>query len=213
MKNQPKIIQEHSKLIEYEAGKYDKYLPHNVVVAEAYKIANKALKSYDPDRGTKFSTHLTNQLKKLSRISTTYGSAVRLPEDKQFKLKRLNDAELILKDKLGREPSLFELSDCTSIPIPQITSILQQRSADVNLSTLAHTPVFINNVNDDWLHYVYHDLSDLDRIILEHKTGFGGKKILSNDEIAKLINISTSAVSNRIKMITDKIQENWLGED
>src|SRR5579859_3329395 len=100
--SQNTLVEDHKKLIAYEAGKYSKMLPYEVVLAEAYKLANKAAKSFDPNKDVKFSTHLTNQLKKLSRISTMYGSSVRLPENKQFKLQRINTAEAELKDSLGR---------------------------------------------------------------------------------------------------------------
>ena len=88
-----KLIQDNKRLVEYEASKYFRFIPQAVVLAEAYKLAHKAAESFDPKRDVKFSTHLTNQLKKLSRISTQYGAAVRLPENKQFKLKRLMDMQ------------------------------------------------------------------------------------------------------------------------
>ena len=120
--NHEKLINDHKKLIAYEAGKYSKMVPYDVVLAEAYKLADKAAKNFNPDKGTKFSTHLTNQLKKLSRISTLYGSSVRLPENKQFKLQHINKAEIELKDNLGREPSLQEISEYTHIPLNQVNT-------------------------------------------------------------------------------------------
>jgi DNA-directed RNA polymerase specialized sigma subunit len=205
-------LKEHKKLIEYEAGKYSKFLPYDVLLAEAYKIGRKASEGFDETKGTKFSTHLTNQLKKLSRISNTYGSNVRLPENKQFKLQKINEASKELGEQLGREPSVLELSEFTKIPITQVKNILQNKVGEVNLSSAAYTPVFVNNTNDDWIHFVYHDLSDIDRVIFEHKTGFGGKKIMNNDEIAKLVHLSANTVSNRVKMISNKMQEHWQDE-
>jgi DNA-directed RNA polymerase specialized sigma subunit len=208
-----KLIEDHRKLIEYEAGKYSKMLPLDVVRAEAYKLAAKAAKSFDPNKDVKFSTHLTNQLKKLSRISTMYGSTVRLPENKQFKLQKINNAELELKDSLGREPSLLELSEYTKIPLAQVNQIKQHRTSEVNISNLQYTPVFVNNTNDDWLHFIYHDLPDIDKVIFEHKTGFGGKKLMNNDELAKLLKLSPSTVGHRAKMIASKVAENWSSEE
>ena len=45
-----KLIDEHKKLIAYEAGKYSKMVPYDVVLAEAYKLAHKAVKSFDESR-------------------------------------------------------------------------------------------------------------------------------------------------------------------
>ena len=211
--NKKELLASHTRLIAYEAGKYSKMLPYEVVLSEAYKLADKAADSFDPKRDIKFSTHLTNQLKKLSRISTMYGSTVRLPENKQFKLQRINNAEAELKDTLGREASSLEVSEYTRIPLAQVNQIKQHRSGEVNISNLQYTPVFVNNTNDDWLHFVYHDLTDIDKVIFEHKTGFGGKPLMNNDELSKLLNISPSTVGNRAKMIAEKIAENWAEPD
>src|ERR1017187_2305538 len=185
-----KLIDDHKKLIAYEAGKYSKMLPYDVVLSEAYKLAYKAAESFDDTKNAKFSTHLTNQLKKLSRISTMYGSSFRLPENKQFKLQHINQAEAELKDNLGREPSLLEISEFTKIPLAQVNQIKQNRVGEVNISNLQYTPVFVNNTNDDWLHFVYHDLTDIDKVIFEHKTGFGGKKVMNNEALAELLKLS-----------------------
>jgi DNA-directed RNA polymerase specialized sigma subunit len=213
MKQHQQLIDEHKKLIAYEAGKYSKMVPYDVVLAEAYKLAHKAAESFDNKKEAKFSTHLTNQLKKLSRISTMYGATVRLPENKQFKLQRINNAEAELKDSLGRPPSLLEISEYTHIPLAQVNQIKQNRVGEVNISNLQYTPVFVNNTNDDWLHFVYHDLTDIDKVIFEHKTGFGGKKLMNNDDLAKLLNLSPSTVGNRAKIIAEKIHENWTEPD
>lgn len=213
MNDTARLIEDHKKMIHYEAGKYSKMVPHEVVLSEAYKLAHKAAESYDAAKGIKFGTHLTNQLKKLSRITTMYGSSVRLPENKQFKLQHINNAEIELKDSLGREPSVLELSEYTKIPVAQVNQIKQHRVGEVNISNLAHTPVFVNNTNDDWIHFVYHDLTDIDKIIFEHKTGFGGKQLMNNEEISKLLNISVNTVAHRSKMISEKVHENWNEQD
>lgn len=213
MNNTDKLIEDHKKLIAYEAGKYSKMLPYDVVLAEAYQLAHKAAVSFDPKKDVKFSTHLTNQLKKLSRISTMYGSSVRLPENKQFKLQRINQAEAQLRDDLGREPSALEVSEFTKIPLAQVNQIKQHKVGEVNISNLQYTPVFVNNTNDDWIHFVYHDLTDIDKVIFEHKTGFGGKKVMGNDALAKLLKLSPATVANRAKIIADKVAENWSEVD
>ena len=207
-----KLITDHKKLIEYEASKYSTMVPYYVVLSEAYKLADKAADGYDDTRGTKFSTHLTNQLKKLSRISTQYGTAVRLPENKQYKLNKLNRLKLDLDAHLNRPPSTLELSEASGIPLAEVNHILQHRAGEVNISNLLHTPVFVNNSNDEWLHFVYHDLGDTDRLIFEHKTGFGGKKLMNNEELAKLLHLSPSTVANRANMIAEKVNENWTEE-
>jgi DNA-directed RNA polymerase sigma subunit (sigma70/sigma32) len=205
-----RMISDNKRLIEHEASKYSSYVPLNVVLAEAYKIANRAAESYDPDSGAKFSTHLHNQLKKLSRISTQYGNIVRLPENKQFKLQRLNQMELHLKEDLNRDPNLQELSDALGMPIKEVNYLMQNRKYETNLSNLNYTPTFVEDTqNDEWLHLVYHDLSPTDKVIFEHKVGFGGKKRLTNEELAKKIKTSPSTVNHRSNFIANMIAKGW----
>ena len=204
-----KLIQDHKKLIEFEASKYAKFVPLSVVLVESYKLARKAAESYDAKTGVKFSTYLTNYLKKLSRISTQYGGVVRVPENKQFKIQKINQAEQALKDELGRDPSIGELSGYTGFSTQVVANLVKTRKKEVNVNNLAYTPVFIENDNDECVVFVYHDLTDRDKFIFEHKTGFGSKKILSNDEIAKELKISSSTVANRVKLITDKLSDCW----
>jgi len=209
MNKHQQLIDDHKKLIEFEASKYAKFVPLSVVLVEAYKLAAKASDSFDPNAGVKFSTYLTNYLKKLSRISTQYGGLIRLPENKQFKVQKINQAEASLRDALGRDPNMGELSEATGFSTSVVSNLLKTRKKEVNLNNLAYTPIFIENDNDECIHFVYHDLTDRDKFIFEHKTGFGGKKVLSNDEIAKALNISSSTVANRVKIVSDKISECW----
>ena len=204
-----KLLHDNKRMIEYEASKYYRFVPQYVVLAEAYKLAHKAANSFDPKMGLKFSTHLTNQLKKLSRISTQFGATVRMPENKQFKMQRLNQMQHELKEALDREPNAQELADALSIPLKEVDFLLRNKRSEVNISNLAYTPIFVDSGNDDWLHFVYHDLTPTDKVIFEYKTGFGGKPKLTNEEISKKLNMSASTVNNRAKIIADKVAEGW----
>lgn len=204
-----KLLTENKRLIEYEASKYYRFVPQAVVLAESYKLARKAAESFNPKLDIKFSTHLTNQLKKLSRISTQFGAAVRLPENKQFKLQRLNQMVQVLKERLNREPNAQELADALGIPLKEVDFLMRNKRPEVNVSNLAYTPTFVDSGNDDWLHFVYHDLSATDKIIFEYKTGFGGRPKLTNEEIAAKLGMSASTVNNRAKIIAEKISEGW----
>lgn len=209
MKNVNQLLLDHNRLVEREVNIQSKYVPRSVVQAEAHKLARKAAESYDEKSGVKFSTHLTNQLKKLSRLSTQFGMAVRVPENKQFKIQHLNKAHSHLEAELRREPTLGELSESTGMPISQVSNLIGNRKQEIAISNIAYSPVFIDNSNDEWVHMVYHDLSEIDRLIFEHKTGFGGKPVMNNEEIARLTKLSPSTVANRIKVITGRIQEGW----
>lgn len=202
-----KLIDSHKRLIELEASKHAKFIPLSAVLVEAYKLAGQAAEKYDPTTGVKFSTYLTNALQKLSRMSTQYGGIVRVPENKQFKINRMNQMELDLTSQLGRPPSIEELADSLGTSVGQVHTLLSDRKKEVNISNLSYTPVFSDSTIDEWVHFVYHDLAPKDKLILEHRIGFGGKPILDNNTIAKKLGLSPSTVSQRVKIISDKIAQ------
>jgi DNA-directed RNA polymerase specialized sigma subunit len=201
------LVTSHKRLIEMEAQKHAKFIPLTFVQSEAYRLAHEAAESYKPDSGFKFSTHLTNQLQKLSRLSTQYGGTVRVPENKQFKIHKLNQIEQGLHETLGREPSVEELADASGHSLATVNNLLSNRKKDVNLNNLTYTPTFISGNSDEWIHFVYHDLTPKDKLIFEHRTGFGNKPILDNATLAKKLKMSPSAVSQRAKIISNKIAE------
>lgn len=210
MKTQEEIkqlIDSHKKLIELEASKNAKFIPLTFVKIEAYKLAHAAAQKYDPSTGIKFSTYLTNALQKLSRLSTQYGGTVRVPENKQFKISKLNQIETGLTETYGRQPTAAELADASGMSLSAVNSLLSTRKKDVNLSNLAFTPVFHSSLDDDWVHFVYHDLSDKDKLIFEYKTGFAGKQKLDNAAIGKKLSMSPSTVAQRLKFITARLEE------
>lgn len=203
------LLKKYKNLIESETRKYATHLPHSIVLVEAYKLARQAAKDFDPKLGFQFSTFLVNRLQKLSRISTQYGSAARIPEDKQFKMVKLNQAEAELTAELGREPTVSEIADSAHLSISAVKDLLSRRKGEVNIGNLQYTPIFTGPANDEWVHFVYHDLPQRDKVIFEHKTGFAGREILDNATLAKKLNTSTTTVASRIKLISEKLAKGW----
>jgi hypothetical protein len=209
MNDVEQLIKDNKKLIDLEASRYASNLPLITVQIEAYKLAREAAKTYDPKSGYKFSTHLVNNLKKLSRLSTKYGAIIRSPENIQFGVNKLQKLEKDLEHTLGRAPTLEELSHHSGFSMKVTKSMLSNRKTVTGLSSLFDAPTIISGENDEWVQFVYHDLSDKDKLIFEHLTGYGGKPVLSNGEIAKKLNLSTSTLNNRIKLINTTLAKGW----
>ena len=203
-----KLISDNKRLIELEASRHATNLPLITVQIEAYKLAREAAKSYDPSVG-KFSTHLVNSLKKLSRLSTKFGGTVRLPENTQLGINKLNKQEQDLEDLLGRPPSVSELADYAKMGIKMVDNLKRNKYMTNNLSKLMESPTMFSDSNNEWVAFVYHDLPPRDKLIFEHKTGFGGKPILSNDDICKKLDISPSLLNSRVKLMGDMLARGW----
>lgn len=204
-----KLLKDNKKLIDLEAARYASNLPLITVQIEAYRLAREAAKTYDPNSGFKFSTHLVNSLKKLSRLSTQYGSVLRVPENTQFGVNKIQKVEKDLEHTLGRQATLEELSHHSGFSMKAVESMLRTRKNSTGISSLFEAPALFHSENDEWVHFVYHDLSDKDKLIFEHMTGFGGKPVLDNKAIASKLNLSTSTLNNRIKLINTTLAKGW----
>lgn len=209
MNNIEQLIKDNKKLIDLEASRYATNIPLITVQLEAYKLAREAAKSYNPASGYKFTTHLVNSLKKLSRLSTKYGAVVRVPENTQFGINKLQKTEKDLEHTLGRSPTTEELAHHTGFSIKAVNNTLQSRKMSTGISSLFDAPALFDSANDEWVQFVYHDLHDTDKLIFEHKTGFGGKPILDNKAIAKKLNLSSSTLNNRMKLINTTLAKGW----
>jgi DNA-directed RNA polymerase specialized sigma subunit len=209
MNDVEKLIKDNKKLIDLEASRYAANLPLITVQLEAYKIAREAAKTYNAASGIKFSTHLVNNLKKLSRLSTKYGNVVRTPENTQFGANKLNKLEKDLEHTLGRAPTVDELAHHSGFSQKQTTNILSSRKVTTGISSLFESPALFDSQNDEWVKFVYHDLADTDKLIFEHRTGFGGKQILDNASIAKKLGLSQSVLNNRIRLINTTLAKGW----
>ena len=209
MNDVEQLIRDNKRLIDLEAARYATNLPMITVQLEAYKLAREAARSYDPKSGFKFSTHLVNSLKKLSRMSTQYGNVVRIPENTQFGVNKLQKLEKDLEHDLGRPPTVEELAHHSGLSIKAVNHTLQSKKMSTGISSLFDSPTLLDSSNDEWIQFVYHDLSDKDKLIFEHKTGFGSKKILDNAAIAKKLNLSMSTLNNRIKLINTSLSKGW----
>lgn len=204
-----KLIADNKRLIELEASRYATNLPLVTVKLEAYKLAREAAKSYNPASGFKFSTHLVNNLKKLSRLSTKYGNVVRTPENVQFGLNKIQKLEKDLEHTLGRSPTVEELSHHSGLSIKAVTNVMKTQKVTSGISSMFEAPTLMDSSNDEWIQFVYHDLADKDKLIFEHKTGFGNKPILDNAAIAKKLNLSMSTLNNRLKLINTTLAKGW----
>jgi DNA-directed RNA polymerase specialized sigma subunit len=210
MNDVDKLISENRKLIDLEVSRYATNIPKITVQIEAERLAREAARTYDPASGYKFSTHLVNSLKKLSRLSTKYGNVIRTPENTQFGVNKIQNIEKDLEHTLGRPPTIEEVAHHSGFTMKAVADMRKSKKVSTGISSLFESPTLLQHSdNNEWVHFVYHDLSDTDKLIFEHKTGFGGKPVLDNAAIAKKLNLSTSTLNNRIKVMSSTLAKGW----
>lgn len=194
---------------------------HNPVIkSRAKKIVIDALPKYDP-ANTKLKTYIFNQLQGLKRFSMQQAQIISIPEQVQLDYVNLKKKEDELREDLGRDPSMQELSDATYLSPKRINYVRQLRLPSSEGTVLKpmvgsentdfNDPSVINPGADRavgaWHHFVYDSLNNTDKLIMEHSFGMLGKPVLSNQEIARKLGVSPAAISlrrNKIQQELDK---------
>ena len=68
-------------------------------------------------------------------------------------------------------------------------------------------PAVMQNDPTGWHEFVYNDLNEVDKAIMEYTLGLHGIKKLPATEIAKKLNISPGAISQRSQRIQAKLNQ------
>ena len=86
------LIKALEPLIHAEVNRRAGTLSRDLLVVQAKKLAVDAVKSFNPSMGVKLSTHVTNQLQKLSRVNYAHQNAARIPEHSMLQFHSVNIA-------------------------------------------------------------------------------------------------------------------------
>ena len=187
------------------------------VKSKAKLLTIGALNSFKNDKGASLSTHIYSQLQPLRREALKRSNVLGVSERYTQEKARIRDARTDFLDRFDRDPSDDELADEIGLS-PKRINFLDK----VNNSTLSEGKATESAGEDDdaslpgvasaskedtWASYVHHDSSPLDQKILEWKTGFGGKPILSAIEIAKRLNLTPASISQRSAKLSKRIGE------
>lgn len=201
-----KLFAQMNPVLLREVRRWTSIAPEFVLMAEAKRLALEAFRNFDPNRGVKLSTHVTNRLQKLSRIAYARQSTVSIPEHQRLTYNRIQRTTATLEDELGHPPTIHHISDRMGLPPQKIQSILQNVARREFLES-GEGPAFQHYTDDDLIHLAYQDLTPLQKQIFEFRTGYNGKPVLSGAEIQKRLNITQGVLSYELKKITTHLEQ------
>lgn len=212
------VIKTIQPIIDTAVQSYGGNAPSQNMRSRARLLALESLDSFDPKKG-KIKSHLLSRLQRLRRLSGQEQNIIRIPEQVGLDYAKLKYAENELHDQLGRDPSDDEIADYTGISEKRIRKIRKfnqpvaegmtsrvdsegQHNADIA------SAIPTQSTDDDyWHNFIYDDLSATDRVIMDMLLGRNGRRKASTKEIAKRLNITPGAVSQRaakIQQLLDK---------
>jgi DNA-directed RNA polymerase specialized sigma subunit len=203
------LIKQLMPLIRRETSRWGSLVPPYVLENEAKKLTIKACESYNPMAGTALSTHVINQLQKLSRTAYKNQSSLSVPEQQRLTFNRYSAAQRHLEDLNGRKPSLEELGDYLAIK-PKKLQMIVENVGKRELIESGEGPAFVKDEHDDVLHLAFADMTPLQKRIFEMRTGYNGVPVAKDAKvITKALNITQGQLSyqiNAMKPILERAQ-------
>lgn len=172
---------------------------------KAKVLAVEAIKTYNPKAGTNLATHVINRLQKLSRTVYTHTQAARLPEHKALGMATFNIAQKQLQDNLGRVPTNAELSDHLGWTKTRTQEFQRAYNRKELLSSGEFNPASfpITDQYDPLIDYVYFDMAPQKQELFEHLTGYGGKQILSTEQLMTRFGLTQGQLSYQKRQMKD----------
>lgn len=195
-----------SPVIQREVNRWSGTLARPALELEAKRLATDAIKTFSPSGGAALATHVTNRLKKLSRLSYTHQNIARIPEYQTLKYHTYTTAQADLAGQLGRDPTVSELSDELGWSKGALRNF--QRNLRKEFVESGETPPIFDDSEGEggMIDYIYYDLAPLHKKIFEHTTGYGGAKMLDNKKMMKKLRLTQGQLSYQKRLLTNKIE-------
>lgn len=214
--NKTVLLQQMSPIIDKALTTYTGNTNNPLLRSRAKILALQGLDRYDPSRA-KLQSYMLQHLQALRRYAAKADEIISIPERVRLDLLDIDHGEKELTDKLGREPTLDELSDHLMISPKRILYVrqaaqpirpegfyLNRGEADENENL---SPEVVNTNFEPWLNFVYQDLNPRDKLIMDYALGRNGKKKLGTSEIAQKLQISPATISQRLAWIQQQIDQ------
>jgi len=182
-------------------------IPPAAIRAEFKNQFVQALQTFDPERGAQLNTHINHQLKKAQRFITTYQNPGRIPENRIYRIREMQDAEMRLDEQLGRAPTQLELADHLKWSPKQVGYLQRElRKARPTGQFESDPSSFVPSRQKEVMRLLPYELTPDERPVFEYLYGVGGKPQLGPGEIARTLNISAPKVSRLKRSIAEKYE-------
>lgn len=203
------LIKRYKSLVEKRTNMYRGVgVPQPAIYGEGLRLIQYAAETYKPGHDTKFSTHLENHLRRMSRYVNTHKSIARIPASKQMRIGLYQSRFNVLKLKFGREPAPEELADDLGWGVNDVLEVqrmLRPELAASGLSSEAETTEFSDRLKETAM-FVRFQLSPEEQVVFDYLHGHNGKKQETDvASIARHSGVSTDKVYRTIKKIRELI--------
>jgi RNA polymerase primary sigma factor len=230
-----RLIESNLKLVVSVAKVYSRSgLPLPDLIQEGNIGLIKAVDSFDPEKGFRFSTYAVAWIRQaITRAIERQGRAIRVPSYVIQSIRKLNKAGSAFLNMSGREPTVDELCDMTQLPREKVMRLLEASEALVSLDEgvkedgttsllerLTQTGVAnpeedaLQKEGIDVLNQLMSWLSPQERLIIEKRFGLADGTTSTLQEIGQQLHITRERVrqleARALKKLRMAVTRSWL---
>jgi len=198
-------------LIQREVNKWGTAVPRPALESKARMLTVDALDTYNPNKGAQVGTHVSSRLRKISRHVYPYQNVARLPENQQLKYNTFQVAQNKLYDTLGRDPTVSEIADELAWKTKQVRNF-QKSFGRRELVESEGAFLEREDEDDSLVDFYYHGLSPKNQRLFEDIVGYGGTRVMSNNQLMKKYNLTQGQLSYRKRKFVDNIKDIQRGK-
>lgn len=172
----------------------------------------EAAKTFDPNRGTAFNTHVQYRIQKAKRYNSKYQNVGYIPEGQAEHIGDIQSAQNELNEQLGRAPTAAELAEHLDLPEHKVTTVLKALRNDIPSSRFESDPnEFGTSRENDVVRLMQKNPQEYftheEAKVFQHIYGVNGhKKITDTTGLAKQLEVSMPKVSRLKTSIAAKIK-------
>jgi len=230
-----RLVESNLKLVVSVAKVYSRSgVPLPDLIQEGNIGLIKAVDSFDPEKGFRFSTYAVAWIRQaITRAIERQGRAIRVPSYVIQSIRKLNKAGSSFLNEYGREPTIEELSERTQLPREKVMRLLEASEALVSLDEGVKedgatslidriTDVDASNPETDALEretlevlgQLMSWLSPQEKMIIEKRFGLTDGVTSTLQEIGQQLNITRERVrqleARALKKLKLAVMRNWL---
>lgn len=230
-----RLIESNLKLVVSVAKVYSRSgVPLPDLIQEGNIGLIKAVDSFDPDKGFRFSTYAVAWIRKaITRAIERQGRAIRVPSYVIQSIRKLNKVSSSFVNECGREPSVDELCERTQLPREKVMSLLEASEALVSLdegvkddgsTSLLERLIDMGAPNPEEdalqresievLNQLMSWLSPQEKMIIEKRFGLADGAASTLQEIGQQLHITRERVrqleARALKKMRLAVTRNWL---
>lgn len=194
-------------VIAQQANKQSNVLPKPVVEAKLKAYTLQAFDTYDPSKGTKLSTHVYNYHQQINRDNYKHQQAVRLPENFAIQFSKYQEAKHKLSESKNREPNTMELAEYLGWSPEMVASAERKYHTEMVEGKQEYDAgITEEDTAGSAIRFAYEEMTQEERFIFEHKTGYLNKQIMPMGAIKDQLKVTPHRFNQLQKSIESKLK-------